>query len=513
MTITTTSTTTDTDTADEADPRPRIESTNPRDGSVVGSVPVHDEADVAAAVQRARDAQVAWARRSPAERADHLRRIRARLAVRAGELAGVIAAETGKPDFDAIAEVLSCAVLFTHTARRAPRVLAPERASAFPLYVKRAEIRYEPYGVVGVISPWNYPAFVPVQALSAVLAAGNTAVLKPSELTPLTGVLLAEIINEAGLSLVEVVTGDGATGAALSSSDVDKIAFTGSPGTARHILRAAAENLTPTVMELGGKDAMIVCDDADVGAAARTAVAGCFANAGQTCIAVERVLVTPRNHAAFREAAVRAAQWVTVGPERTKHVGAITQRPQIDVIEERLREATGAGATIIVGGHRREDLGDSFFEPTIVDDVRPDMALAREETFGPVLSIIPVADVDDAVRVANDCDYGLAGSVFGRDRTVVDDVVQRFATGAISINDALATALLPGLPFGGVRSSGFGRLHGDAGIREFAVPKAVATSRVAVVPGLTGAMFGSVRPSAAQVGTVLRLLWGRGVSA
>lgn len=497
----------------DIDDRPRLSSSDPRDGRPVGTVPVHDAADVAAAVARARVDQEAWGRRSPAERADHLRRIRARLAVRAGELAEVIAAETGKPDFDAMAEVLSCAVLFTHTARRAPKVLAPEKVSAFPLYVKRAEIRYEPYGVVGVISPWNYPAFVPVQALSGVLAAGNTAVLKPSELTPLTGLLLAEIINEAGLPLVRVVTGDGATGAALSSSDVDKIAFTGSPATARHILRAAAENLTPTVMELGGKDAMIICDDADVDAAARTAVAGCFANAGQTCIAVERVLVTRKNHAAFRDAAIRAAQRVTVGPERTKHVGAITQPPQIDVIEQRLRDATTDGATIVVGGHRRDDLGASFFEPTIVDGVRPDMALAREETFGPVLSIIPVEDVDDAVRVANDCDYGLAGSVFGRDRRVVDDVVERFATGAISVNDALATALLPGLPFGGVRSSGFGRLHGDAGIREFAVPKAVATSRLAVLPGLTASMFGSVRPSAAQVGSVLRVLWGRGAGA
>lgn len=493
--------------------RPRLASTDPRDGRTVGTVAVHDASEVVAAVARARTNQIDWGRRSPAERAHHLRRIRARLAVRAGELAEVIASETGKPDFDAMAEVLSCAVLFTHTARRAPKVLAPEKVSSFPLYVKRAEIRYEPYGVVGVISPWNYPAFVPVQALSAVLAAGNTAVLKPSELTPLTGVLLAEIINEAGAPLVEVVTGDGVTGAALSSSGVDKIAFTGSPATARRILRAAAENLTPTVMELGGKDAMIVCDDADIAAAARTAVAGCFANAGQTCIAVERVLVTRRNHAAFRDAAVRAAQRVTVGPERTKHVGAITQPPQIDVIEQRLRDATAAGASILVGGHRRDDLGASFFEPTIVDDVRPDMALAREETFGPVLSIIPVDDVDDAVRVANDCDYGLAGSVFGRDRRVVDDVVERFATGAISVNDALATALLPGLPFGGVRSSGFGRLHGDAGIREFAVPKAVATSRLAVLPGLTGSMFGSVRPSAGQVGTLLRVLWGRGAGA
>lgn len=492
-----------------AEHREQLSSVDPRDGSVVGTVPVHDVADVVAAVTRARANQAEWGRRPPKERAAHLRRIRARLATRAGELADLIAAETGKPDFDAMAEVLSCTVLLTHAARRAPEVLVPERVSSFPLYVKRAEIRYEPYGVVGVISPWNYPAFVPMQALCGVLAAGNTAVLKPSELTPLTGVLLTRIINDAGEPLVEVVTGDGSTGAALSSSNVDKIAFTGSPATARRILHAAAENLTPTVMELGGKDAMIVADDADVVRAAQTAVAGCFANAGQTCIAVERVLVTPRNHAAFRDAAVAAARNVTVGPGRGSHVGAITQPPQLEVIEERVRDAVRGGATIVLGGRRRDDLGVSFFEPTIVDGVRPDMALAREETFGPVLSIIPVDDVDEAVRVANDCDYGLAGSVFGRDRVAVADIVDRFSTGAVSVNDALVTALLPGLPFGGVRSSGFGRLHGDAGLREFAVPKAVAHSRVSVLPGLTATMFGRVRPSARQLAGVLRLLWGR----
>ncbi|MDE0802862.1 MAG: aldehyde dehydrogenase family protein [Acidimicrobiales bacterium] len=486
-----------------------IESIDPRDGAVVGSVPIHDEAAVDAAVARARTNQVEWGATTLSGRSTHLRRVRAGIARRSKELAEVIAAETGKPDFDAMAEVLSCCVLLTQVIRRAPKVLADERVSSFPLYVKRAEIRYEPYGVIGVISPWNYPAFVPVQALSSALAAGNTAVLKPSELTPLTGLLLGEIINEAGIPLVEVVTGDGATGAALSASAVDKIAFTGSPATAKRILATAAEHLTPTVMELGGKDAMILCDDADVERAARTAVAGCFANAGQTCIAVERVLVTPANHAAFREAAVRAGSQLVVGPERNSDVGAITQPAQIDVIERRIEDAVSEGAAVVLGGRRRDDLGQSFFEPTIVDNVRPTMALARDETFGPVLSIIPVADVEESVRVANDCEYGLAGSVFGRDRARVEDVVRQFSTGAVSVNDALVTALLPSLPFGGVRSSGFGRLHGDAGIREFAVPKAVAGDRLPRLPGLTSLMFGKVRPTPAQVSRLLGLLWGR----
>lgn len=486
-----------------------IESLDPRDGSVVGSVPVHGADAVAAAVARARDAQSDWGALPLPERADHLRRVRARLAQRADELAAIIAAETGKPDFDAMAEVLNCALLFTHAARRTTKVLAPRRVSSFPLYTKRAEIRYRPHGVVGVVSPWNYPAFVPVQALSGILAAGNTAVLKPSELTPLTGVLLGEIVNSAGRDLVQVVTGDGSTGAALCSSDVDKIAFTGSPATARRILHAAADNLTPTVMELGGKDAMIVCDDADVEAAARAAVGACFANAGQTCIAIERVLVTPTNHVSFRDAAVEAARRVSVGPDRSCQVGAITQPSQIDVIEDRLRSAVDAGAEIVVGGRRRDDLGSSFFEPTIVDGVRADMDLASAETFGPVLSIMPVADLDEAIETANDCDFGLAGSVFGRDRSQTASIVEAMSTGAISVNDALATAAIPALPFGGVRESGFGRLHGDAGILEFAVPTAVATDRFPGLPPIASMLFGTWRPRPSQIGRVARLLWDR----
>lgn len=486
-----------------------IDSLDPRDGSVVGTVPVHGADDVAAAVARARGVQIEWGSLPLGERADHLRRVRARLASRAEELAEVIAAETGKPDFDAMAEVLNCALLFTHAARRAPKVLAPRRVSSFPLYTKRAEIQHRPYGVVGVVSPWNYPAFVPVQALSGVLAAGNTAVLKPSELTPLTGVLLGEILNSAGRDLVQVVTGDGSTGAALCTSGVDKIAFTGSPATARRILHAAADTLTPTVMELGGKDAMIVCDDADVDAAARAAVGACFANAGQTCIAIERVLVTPANHESFRAAAVEAAGRVTIGADRSCQVGAITQPSQIEVIEERLRSAVDDGAEIILGGRRRDDLGSSFFEPTIVDRVRADMDLARAETFGPVLSIMPVADVDEAVETANACDFGLAGSVFGRDRAETEAIVEALSTGAISVNDALATAAIPALPFGGVRESGFGRLHGDAGILEFSVPTAIATDRLPGLPPVASMLFGNWRPRPSQIGRLARLVWDR----
>jgi aldehyde dehydrogenase (NAD+) len=464
---------------------------------------------VAAALVRARAEQEAWGALPLRDRADHLRAIRGQLVARADELADVIAAETGKPDFDAVAEVLNCALLLTDAARRVPRVLAAQRVSSFPLYTKRAEIRYVPFGVVGVVSPWNYPAFVPVQALSGVLGAGNTAVLKPSELTSLTGMLLGDIINSAGRELVQVVTGDGTTGAAVCGSGVDKIAFTGSPATARRILRLAADTLTPTVMELGGKDAMIVCDDADVGAAARAAVGACFANAGQTCIAVERVLVTARNHDAFRRVAVEAGRRVAVGPDRSSQVGAITQPSQLDVIEARIKSSVDAGATVVLGGRRRDDLGASFFEPTILDGVTPDMEIARLETFGPVLSIMPVESIDEAISVANASDFGLAGSVFGRDKTLTRRVVDALSTGAVSVNDALATAAIPSLPFGGVRNSGFGRLHGDAGLREFSVTKAVATDRLSGLPAVASLLFGRRRPRPAQVLAVARRLWSR----
>jgi len=478
-----------------------LASLDPRDGSVVGHVPIHGPAEVAAAVVRAREAQVGWGRLTPRERGAHLRRVRAELARRAEELAEVIAAETGKLRFEAVAEVASAVMLLSHTAARAQRALAPRKVGSYPLFFKRAEVRYEPYGVVGVISPWNYPAFVPMQALSGALAAGNTVVLKPSELTPLTGVLLGEIVNGAGRRLVEVVTGAGPTGAALCEAGIDKIAFTGSPTTARTILRAAADTLTPTVMELGGKDAMIVCPDADPVAAARAAVGACFANAGQTCVAIERVVVTPEHHRAVRDELVRRAERLTIGP--------ITQPGHLEVIEDRLANARANGAVVVTGGRRRPDWGPNHFEPTVVDCVTPEMDLARHETFGPVLAIMPVADLDEAIRVANSTDFGLAGCVFGRDSAVVERVLAEVRTGGLSVNDAATTVALPALPFGGVRHSGFGRLHGDAGMHEFSVTKSVATNRIRRMQPLAALAAGPSTPSPALLAKAIRLLWGR----
>jgi len=485
------------------DPAPpaEIASLNPRDGTVVGRVPIHGPAEVAAAVGRARAAQVGWGRLTPRERGVHLRRVRVQLARQAEQLAEVIAAETGKLPFEAVAEVASAVMLLSHTAARTHRALAPRRVGSYPLFVKRAEVRYEPFGVVGVISPWNYPAFVPMQALSGALGAGNTAVLKPSELTPLTGVLLAEIVNAAGVPLVEVVTGAGPTGAALCAAGVDKIAFTGSPTTARKILRAAADTLTPTVMELGGKDAMIVCPDADPIAAARTAAGACFANAGQTCVAIERVLVTPEHHRAVRDELVDRAGRVSIG--------AITQPGHLEVIEHRLADAVSKGAVVVAGGHRRPDRGPNYFEPTVVDGVTLEMDLALYETFGPVLAIMPVADVDEAIQVANSTDFGLSGCVFGRDSAVVERVLAEVRTGGLSVNDAATTVALPALPFGGVRHSGFGRLHGDAGLHEFSVTKSVATNRLRRTQPLAALLARPSTPSPALLAKAVRLLWGR----
>ena len=478
-----------------------LASLNPVDGSVVGHVPIHGPVEVAATVHRSRRTQLEWGRLTPRERGVHLSRVRAGLAQRAEDLAEIIAAETGKLEFEAMVEVASAVMLLSHTAARADKALAPRRVGSYPLFVKRAEIRYEPYGVVGVISPWNYPTFVPMQALSGALAAGNTVVLKPSELTPLTGRLIGEIVNSFGSPLVEVVTGGGATGAALCRAGVDKISFTGSPATARKILHAAADSLTPTVMELGGKDAMIICPDADAVAASRAAVGACFANAGRTCVAIERVVVTPENHAVVREELVMHASRIAIG--------SITQPGHLEVIEARLADAVAKGAQIIAGGQRRPDRGPNHFEPTVVDGVTPDMDLARYETFGPVLAIMPVADLDEAIQVANSSDFGLAGCVFGRESDVVERVLNEVSTGAMSVNDAATTVALPALPFGGVRHSGFGRLHGDAGMHEFSVTKSIATNRISWMPPLAASLAGPRTPSPARVAKAIRLLWGR----
>lgn len=490
--------------------RDKIESRNPTTGEVVGAVPVMGADDVATRVARARDLAEAWGALSIKRRARHLRAIRAEVANGSEELASLVSAETGKPMPDALFEVFALCLFLSHAAKLAPEALAREAVTSSPVWIKRAWVEYSPLGVVGQITPWNYPLGITGQALPFALAAGNAVVIKPSELTPMTTLHLADLVNRAGVELVEVVTGDGSTGEALVRSGVDKVVFTGSVDTGRHILAAAAANLTPVILELGGKDPLIVCADADIAKAAKAAAGGAFSNAGQTCMAPERVFVDASVHDRFVDAVVAATNGLRVGSGPDAHVGPLTRADQLPVLEQRLREAVDAGARIVAGGHRLPDLGPTFFAPTVVVDVDPEMALLREESFGPILPIMRVSGPEEAVELANDSTFGLNASVFSRSRRRARSLGARLEVGGVNLDDALVGSAIPALPFGGEKRSGIGRLQGVEGLRELSRRRSVVESRVPRGPSVAALMFtGSSRPKPATLIRAMRLLYGR----
>ncbi len=449
-------------------------SLDPATGEVVSTHPVHSAADVAAAVARARGAAAFWSGLSNRQRAQRLRTWAAVLTRRVSQLAQVVNAETGKPHSDAELEVLLAVEHIAWAASHAEKVLARRRVSPGLLMVNHAaSVGYEPFGVVGVIGPWNYPVFTPMGSLAYALAAGNAVVYKPSEYAPGVGRWLvdafARVVPEA--PVLQLVTGFGPTGEALCRAGVDKIAFTGSARTASAVLHACADGLVPAVIEGGGKDPLLVDADADVPAAAEAAVWGGMANAGQTCIAVERVYVHERVYDRFvaevsaRAGALRAGAGELIGP--------ITMPGQLTVIREHIEDALARGGRAVVGG--QDAVGDRYVQPTVLVDVPEDSAAVREETFGPTLTVTRVADMDEAVRLSNASGYGLGATVFSRRGGPA--LARRLRAGMVSINSVIGFAAIPALPFGGVGQSGFGRIHGADGLREFSRPKSIARQR------------------------------------
>jgi len=329
-----------------------------------------------------------------------------------------------------------------------------------------------------VIGPWNYPIYTPMGSIAYALAEGNAVVFKPSELTPLVAVRVGEIAART-LSLpglVEVVTGRGATGNALCRAEVDKIAFTGSTATGRKVMIAAAERLTPVLLELGGKDPMIVQADADLDKAAEAAVFGAMTNTGQACVSIERCYVAAPVYDRFVDKVVAEAEAVRVGAGPDAHIGHITMPTQVDIIRKHMLDALAKGAKVLVGGPTKID--GNRVAPTVLVDVTHDMMIMQEETFGPVLPIMKVRDTEDALRLANDSRYGLGSAVFGK--SGVRELAERIVSGMTTINAVIAFGAIPSLPFGGVGESGFGRIHGDRGLEEFARTKATTEQRFAL---------------------------------
>jgi acyl-CoA reductase-like NAD-dependent aldehyde dehydrogenase len=473
----------------------RIDSVSPADLRPVGSVAVPDTEEIAAIVARARDVATTWSTMPARDRRAHLLKVRGALVEHGDTIVDAAVAETGKPASDAWQELLVGALMTNYAAKAAGRLLAPQRIGTWPVVVKRGRVEYSPYGVIATITPWNWPIAISLQSLPFALAAGNVVVNKPSEYTPVTGQALADAVNSAGLDLVHVVQGDGRAGRDLILAGVDKIAFTGSTRTGQKVLAAAAERLTPVVMELGGKDSLIVCADADLKQAARAAAASAFANAGQTCVASERIIVVDQVYDAFVAELREVVRSLRTGAGPTDHLGAIVQPQQMDIFDARVADAVRGGATVLEGGHRLPGRPGWYFEPTVLVDVDPDSELLREESFGPILSVIRVADDDEAVAVTNASPYGLNGSVYSRSRRRARGIASRLSTGGVQINDVLMGAAVPSMPFGGEKSSGYGRLQGAAGLREFSRSRSVIEPRVPGIPGLTPLLLSGRKPS------------------
>jgi aldehyde dehydrogenase (NAD+) len=476
-------TTTDHDTRDTGDAG-KLESLNPATGDVVGIHPVDDAAAVDAAVARARAAAGWWAGLGFDGRKEVLAQWRGVMTRRIAQLADVVHQETGKPHADAQLEIGLAIDHLAWVGSHAEKVLGRKRVSPGLLLANQAaSVEYLPLGVVGVIGPWNYPVFTPMGSIAYALAAGNTVVFKPSELTPGVGVWLADSLAEVvpDHALLQVVTGYGETGTALCRADVDKVAFTGSTTTGKKVMATCAERLTPVLIEAGGKDALIVDEDADVAAAADGAVWGAFSNAGQTCIGIERVYVHTRVYDEFLAEVTRRASEVHSGVDAGAKIGPMTMESQPGIVGSHIGDALARGGRAVVGGPQEE--GDRFLQPTVLVDVPEDSLAVTEETFGPTVTVRRVRDMDEAVELTNAGRYGLGSSVFSAKNGPA--IARRLRTGMTAINSVIAFAAVPGLPFGGVGDSGFGRIHGPDGLKEFTYAKAVTRQRFKPVLNLT----------------------------
>jgi acyl-CoA reductase-like NAD-dependent aldehyde dehydrogenase len=457
----------------------KLKSFNPCTGETLTEIRANTAGEVADFVTAARKVAPEWAAIPPAGRARMLKEVRHSIYDHMDDIVETVSAECGKPRTEALThDVLPTVLTLLYYERTAAKHLRPKRVGGIvgPALGVAARVDWRPYGVVGCITPWNYPFFLAFIAVSPALFAGNTVVLKPSEVTPQVGERIREVLDPLPAGVATVIQGGVRAGAALIDAPCDKLCFVGSPATGRKVAQAAAKHLTPVVMELGGKDAAIVCDDADMDVTTSGVMWSAFFNAGQTCSSIERVYVTQANASEFREQLLAKLARLRQGSGDVD-VGSMTFMPQLETVERHVTDAVAKGATVLAGGNGSKAGNETlFYPPTVIEGVTSDMDVFKEETFGPVLPIFTVQDEAEAVQRANEDGFNLTASVWTGSRKKGEAIAARLRAGTITINEHGDTGGAPWTPWGGVGETGYGRLQGEAGLREFVVPTTVARS-------------------------------------
>lgn len=472
----------------------QIISYNPATGAEIGRAVNSSAADVERAVKTSRQAFQVWRETSFAARRRFIMKAREIILAEMDEIALLISRESGKPIAEAFSmEIAPVLDLMQYFAKNAEKILKPRKVNIglYGVLGRASQIIYQPLGVVGIIPAWNYPFSIPLGEAVMSLMAGNTVVLKPSELTPLIGLKIGEIFEKAGLpeNVVQIITGAGETGAALVEAAPDKIMFTGSVATGKRIAESAAKNLTSVVLELGGKDAMIVFADANLELAADAAIWGAFCNSGQSCSSVERLYVEQSIADALTGKIVEKTRKLTqgAGDVETTDIGAMSSRKQLEIVREHVESFENDGAKILTGGKSR----DLFFEPTVISGANNSMRAMREETFGPTLPIAIFKTEEEAIELANDSEFGLTASVWTRDLAKGKRVAMRIEAGTVCVNEVLYTHGIGQTPWGGFKNSGNGRTHGVEGLLELVQPQHIHINKMAILPNAWWMPYGA----------------------
>ena len=495
-----------------------LPSINPATGETLGYFEKTPPPGLPQIVARARAAQVLWGRVPIRERCARLRDLRDRLMSSRDALADAVVAESGKPRVEALfADIFVAVDTAAYFAKNAEHLLSPEHVRHHSLAVKAksGKLTYEPAGVIGIISSWNYPLAIPLSQIIPAVAAGNAVICKTSDFTPQCGALIEKLFADAGFpkDLVTIVQGGGEVGQALIDADPDKILFTGSVATGRRVAEACAKRLIPTVLELGGKDAMLVLADADLDIAASAAVWGSYTNCGQVCLSVERLFVEQSISDEFAARCVAKTKKLRLGPgnDPNTDVGPMIRPQHVQRMVDLVEDAVSRGARVLCGGHPRTDLGPNFFEPTVTSNVDSTMKLFQEETFGPILAMQAVENSEEAITRANDSPFALSASVWTRDVARGEAIAKRLRAGAVMVNDSISYFAIAEAPHGGCAASGWGRTHGKAGLLEMVQTKYIDVDRLPGREKPWWYRYGADLEHAADA--FLQFEYGRGIAA